>query len=100
MAEIIKINTNRLGADADRIHSYIENIIKEISNMRQSVTVLEKMWEGSAKSAFYKAFWNDIKVIETVVNELKAIYEYDINAKKKYEQCDKQISFLIAEIPV
>lgn len=100
MADKIRVHTDRIGADADRIQGYIGNITKEITNMKQSVTVLTNMWEGPGRSAFHKAFWDDMDAIETMVKNLKAIYDYDMNAKKQYEQCGQKVASLIGDIRI
>ncbi len=100
MADRIRINTDRLGTDASRIQGYIGNIKKEIANMEQSVCALENMWEGSGRSAFHKAFWDDIQAIETAVRSMEELCAYNKNAKKQYETCDRKVASLIAEIRI
>lgn len=100
MADRIRINTDRLGTDAERIQGCIGAITKEISNMKQSVAALEHMWEGSGRDAFHKAFWEDMEIIGSAVQGMTEIYQYDTNAKKQYEQCDRKVASLIADIRV
>lgn len=98
MADKIRINTDRLGTDAERIQGYIENIVKEMAGIRQNAAALESMWEGPGSSAFHKAFRDDMEIVAEAVRDMKSIYEYDADAKRKYEQCDRKISSMIAEI--
>lgn len=100
MADRIRIHTDRLGTDASRMQGYIENITKEMKEMAQSVAALETMWEGSGRDAFHKAFWDDMEVVEDALESLRTLYEYDINAKKQYEQCERKIASMIADIRV
>lgn len=100
MADRIRIHTERLGMDASRIQSYIGNIAKEMTDMKQSVSILENMWEGPGRNAFHKAFWDDMEAVEAVLVGLKGIYEYDTNAKTQYEQCERKIASMIADIRV
>jgi len=100
MADRIRINTDRLGTDAARIQGYIGNIMKEMSDMKQSVSALEHMWEGPGQSAFHKAFWNDMEAVEQAAASLKELYEYNTNAKTQYEQCDRKVASMIADMKV
>lgn len=96
----IRINTNRLGTDAETVKSCIDKFAGEIENMKGSVTALERMWEGPSCKAFHKAFLDDMRAMETVIKNLRSIYSYDTNAKKEYETCERKVSSLIADIRV
>lgn len=98
MADTIRIHTDRLGTDAGRIYGYIENIAAQMEDMKQSVTALERMWEGSGKEAFHKAFSDDMRAVDQAVKSLKEVYDYDTNAKTKYEQCNRKVASMIADI--
>lgn len=100
MADKIKIHTKRLGADADRIQGYINHIAKEMAEIEQSVTAMQAMWEGAGREAFCQTFQKDMEVVKGALAGLRAIYEYDLNAKKQYEQCDRKVASMIAEIKV
>ena len=100
MADKIRINTNRLGTDAESIKRYIDNLANEVENMQNSVQALKKMWEGPSCQAFYKAFQDDMHAMETVIKNLKSIWTYDTNAKKEYENCERKVSSMIADIRV
>lgn len=100
MADRIRINTDRLGTDAGRIQGYIGNITKEMADMKQSVSALERMWEGPGQDAFHKSFWDDMTAVEAAVSSLKELLAYDVNAKTQYEQCDRKVASMIADIRV
>lgn len=100
MADRIRINTDRLGTDASRVQGYIGNITKEIANMKQSVSALENMWDGPSRSAFHKAFWDDMQAIETAIRSMEELCAYNKNAKKQYEACDRKVASLISEIRI
>ena len=100
MADKIRIHTDWLGTDADRIYGYMENIVKEMADMKQSVAALEHMWEGLGKEAFHKAFWDDMNAVDQAVKSLKELYDYDTNAKKQYENCNRKIAAMISDIKV
>lgn len=100
MADKIRINTNRLGTDAESIKRYIDNLANEVENMQNSVHALKNMWEGPSCQAFCKAFQDDMRTVETVIKNLKRIWTYDTNAKKEYENCERKVSSMIADIRV
>lgn len=49
--EHIKINTNRLHQDTQKVEGYIQKMKKELTNMQNSVNAMNGMWEGSSKKA-------------------------------------------------
>ena len=100
MADRIQIHTGRLGTDAGRILVLIQNMKKEIDAMRQSVAVFGNMWEGPGQAEFQKAWQEDMAAVLAAVKEMESLYDYDINAKNQYEQCEKKIASMIDEIRV
>lgn len=100
MAKKIKINTARLATDADQIQTCITNMTTEIQNMTDTVTQLETMWSGPGCKAFHKAFYDDIKAVKTIIDNLKKILDYDREAKQQYERCERKVSGMIEDIIV
>ncbi len=100
MADRIRINTERLGTDAGRVQGYIRSIEKEMAGMKQSVAVLETMWEGPGRNAFHQAWKEDMEIVAEAVRSLEEIYTYNTNAKKQYENCDRKVAALIADIRI
>lgn len=96
----LKVSTNRLNSDANQISSLIKAMEKELSNMKTSVNQMNQMWEGMTKEAFVKAFHDDQTAAEDVIKELKALQSFEVEAKNKYEQCEKQITALINAIRI
>ena len=100
MTDKISIHTGRLGNDAGRIYDCIMRIRKETDAMQSSAAALESMWEGEGSQSFHKSFRDDIQAMEAVICRLQEMYEYDSNAKKAYESCEKKIAAMIAELKV
>lgn len=100
MANEIKVSTTRLGNDANQVNNLIHSMEKEFNGMKANVDQLNNMWEGLSKKAFMKAFNDDIRAFEGVIKELKALQNFETQAKSKYEQCEKQIAGLIESIRV
>jgi hypothetical protein len=46
------------------------------------------------------AFESDQQAAADVIKELKSFQKYEVEAKNKYEQCEKQITELLKEIRV
>ena len=100
MAEKIVVNTTRLGNDAESVGTYIANIKQQVEEMKNSVSELDAMWDGPSSEAFKKAFQQDMKAMKTIIEGLEDIKKYENTAKTKYEQCERKVSTLIAEIKV
>lgn len=98
--EKIKINTNRLKNDADQVKGNITNMKAEMTKMKESVSQLDKMWDGPSSEAFAQVFQDDMQALNTILDNLDKIYQYETTAKSKYDTCENKISDLIAGIHV
>lgn len=100
MADRIKINTSRLGTDAQRVSGCIRNLSKEMENMKNSIAQLDRMWDGPGSEAFKQAFETDRRAFEEIIKNLESIHDYETNAKVQYEKCEQAVYALVAEIKV
>lgn len=99
-ANEIRVNTNRLGTDADRVNALIKNMEKAINEMKNSVSQMNQMWEGEAKNAFVTAFNDDMNAAADVIEELKSLQTFEAQAKTEYEKSERQIMELVNSIRV
>lgn len=100
MANEIRVNTTRLGSDADNVARLIASMEKELSSMQHNIAAMNKMWKGPAKQAFQAAFENDRQAAVDVLRELKSLQTFETQAKKKYEKCEQQVASLVNSISV
>ncbi len=100
MADIIKVNTNRLGTDAGEVRSNIQLIEKQIAELRTHSRTLDAMWDGPGSEAFKASFESDIVAMEEIVKTLRAINRYEDNARTKYDKCEEEVSSLVNQIKV
>lgn len=96
----IKVNTISLKRDTESISQSLKNIKNKMTAMESDVTQLNGMWEGDANKAFNKAFQDDIKALELICEGIQSIINYESNAKKEYDSCEKKVSSLIDSISV
>lgn len=100
MADLIKVNTNRLDTDAREFGDYIKAIIRKIADLRSHNATLDGMWDGPASEAFKMNFEADIKALEQMVKTLEGINRYEDNAKTKYNNCEQKVGDLVNQIRV
>ncbi len=98
MANKIKVNTTRLNADANEVAARISSLKKEMAAMKQSVNQMNSMWTGEAKNAFVQAFNDDMNALNTLINNFEAIHRFEVNAKTKYDNCERQVEQLVNSI--
>lgn len=98
--EKIKVNTNRLKNDSDQVSDSITKMRSEMSKMIESVSQLDKMWDGPSSEAFAQVFQNDMDALSTLLDNLDKIYKYETTAKSKYDTCENRVSQLITGIQV
>ena len=100
MADLIRVNTNRLDTDLKEFGDHIKAIQKSIADLRDHNRVLDGMWDGPASEAFKTGFAADIKALEEVVKMLEGINKYEENARSKYDRCEQKVGDLVDQIHV
>ncbi|MBR3200974.1 MAG: WXG100 family type VII secretion target [Mogibacterium sp.] len=100
MADLIKVNTNRLDTDLKEFGDHIKAIQKAITDLRNHNRVLDGMWDGPASEAFKINFESDIKAMEEVVKTLEGINRFEENARTKYNNCESKVGDLVNQIHV
>lgn len=95
-----KISTGRLQKDAEQIRILIGTMEGAINDMRGSVQQMNSMWEGTAKKGFTMAFADDMKAVEAILKELKALNSYEVQAKESYESCERQVGSLVQDMRI
>lgn len=100
MADLIKVNTNRLKTDASTIKGHIDSIIKEIADLRTHNSALDAMWDGPSSEVFKANFEADIKALEEMIKSLKSLNEYEDYARDKYDDCEQKVADLVNQIKV
>ena len=100
MATKIKINTNRLQSDAEQVNNCIAQMKAEMEKMQESVTRMDQMWDGDGSEAFKAAFASDMKMLSSMIQNLKKVYQFEQTAKSKYNSCEQKVAEMIHNIRV
>lgn len=100
MSEKIKVNTNRLGADADSVRASIAKMQQSMKSLKNDAAKLNAMWTGATSDTFKKVFEDDMNALSTMISNLDKIYSFETNAKTKYETCEKKVSSLVSGMRV
>lgn len=100
MAEKIKVNTNRLGTDADSVRTNILKMKQSMKSLKEEAAKLNGMWSGATNDTFKKAFEDDVNALNTMLSNLDKIYSFETNAKTKYETCEKKVTSLASGMRV
>ena len=97
----IKVNTVTLGNDMETINGYLKDLKTQKGNLAGSMIELNSMWSGEAYDAFVQAVNNDLQLLQAVIDDLtNSVYAYEVRAKSKYEECERQVSALIDGISI
>lgn len=100
MAEKIRISTKTLQSDTESIQKYLKQVENKIADMQRDVADMNKMWSGSANTAFNKAFQDDINAMKELCKSIQGIISYQSTAKQEYNNCENKVSSLISAISV
>lgn len=88
---VFKVNTSRLNTDAGTVHAAATQISKQLAALQKGVTELNAMWDGPSHQAFHQAFTDDLTALSTMITNLNKLYQYEVNAKEKYETCENRV---------
>lgn len=97
---IIKVNTQTLGDDSTSVDGYLKDLSLQLANLQSSITELNKMWTGEAYNAFQSAVNSDLVALQTVIENMRAVYQFEQTAKTEYESCEGKVAKLISEISI
>lgn len=97
-SDIIKVNTLKLGEDSEDINQYIKDLDTQMSSLKNSISELNKMWEGESYKAFKAAVDSDLSALQTLIENLQKVYQYEQRAKTDYDNCEQQVARIIDEI--
>ena len=100
MAQTIKVNTSRLNSDSSQVSECIRAMKSEMGKMKASVSQLDSMWDGESSEAFKSAFWGDMEAMSQIISALEKFQQDEMNAKRKYDDCENEVGSLISGIRV
>ena len=100
MADLIKVNTNRLDSDVKQFENHIRAIRRQITDLKAHSRTLDSMWDGTASETFKSSFLADINSLEEILKVLDGINRYEDNARIKYDQCETKVGELVNQIHV
>ncbi len=100
MANILKIETDRLSSDIKSISSNIEALKRCISRTESALSRLNFMWEGAAKKAFTTSAERDIQEMRDVLNTLVKYRDSLEQANKTYNSAAANAESMIRSIKI
>lgn len=94
----IKVNTSCMKADIDQMAKSIKNMSDSRSELLEKKEQLDSMWDGPASEEFKNAFQDDLEALYVMISNMQRIFNYEKMAKECYENCENQVSGVIADI--
>ncbi len=94
----ITVNTAALVGDIDKLRGALSSARSQLEEMFGQVTELDAMWDGPANLEFNRQFGNDYenaKKLCAAAESLLACMEY---ARDQYNQCENEVSSVVAAI--
>ncbi len=100
MAKVIKVNSVRLGSDAQKIQEDLNRINKRIDVLESKIIELDAMWDGESSEAFKQIFHTDLEELKSEFQSLNKLAMLQNVAKKNYETADRNVSDIISKIKI
>lgn len=98
--EKIKVDTGQLRTTEETVRGKIKAINSALDEIRGQITALNQMWTGEANATFNSTFQQDITDLETLVNSMTDIADYENTARGAYENCEASVEEVIASIQI
>ena len=90
MATSIKVSSAGLQSGIEELTQLNANFKTQISNLVETESALNSMWEGEARTAFHTAFTSDKGQMDTFYNEILKYITALQSILKLYEQMESR----------
>lgn len=100
MNHYIKINTESLKSDSNKISELALSAEKQLQKIYSEVEALDSMWDGPTNEAFVKQFAQDYELFKNICSFVKAFADDMNNAAIEYDRCENSVNDAIKAIRV
>ena len=100
MGDYIAVNIETLEQDIKDLEETLASIRGEMNGMFESVSELDKMWDGPANAVFVQQFLTDKGIFEDLCESVDGIIDSMNNAKTTYRKCEANVKSEIDKIKV
>ena len=90
MSNTIQVTTATLKNKANELKSLNSKFKSQVENLKSAESSLNGMWEGEAKTAFHKAFTQDITQMHNFYNAIEQYVQKLDQIATAYEQAEKK----------
>ena len=100
MSKIIATSTERMGKDITDYNDHLVRMQNSFDAAWEAVEALNATWAGPAHETLLAQFRQDQEVMKTLMINLQNYREELQNAKREYENCEKNVNSLIRSMNV
>ncbi len=100
MTSKIKTDTSKLKSDSESVDQIVKSLKREVKSLQHDIQVMNQMWSGETSEQYKKVVLNDINDLETIVNGIANIRNYEETCQENYDKCEESIANIIREIKV
>lgn len=99
-AGCFEVDTDNLRKDVNTLRQCLQIIEQAYAELRDKMTEVSGMWDGSAKEAFHLGFKNDCAELIEVCKQMREVLESMNTAATEYDSCDSRIKSIIDAIQI
>lgn len=100
MANIIKIDTERLNSTISGMESDLDQINNLIAQIYQEMKQLDTMWDGPANDMFNVQFEKDNQEFLRICGKVKDYIGKLDYAKNEYNKCENKVNEIVRSIRI
>ena len=95
-----QVDTTHVGHTAAKMQELINNVANNRKTMMDAVGALNSMWAGEAHDTFQAQFQRDSTEMLSLIQDLQAVSQLFLDAKRAYEECENVAKETISALQI
>jgi len=100
MSEIIKVNTDRMGMDIERLDLLIKVFRKRLESMKAHADIIISILSEEERSKYIGPLREGIEILDETVNNYELMNQFEESARRKYDKCTDRVEAVIRGIKI
>ena len=100
VSSVMEVNTGKLRADAASIRMEIRAMKQDADDLRAMAGSLNRMWEGTAKTAFLENYERELAALENSIRALEQYTSMVEASSMAYDRGERAVADVVASIRV
>lgn len=96
----VKANTHLMKSESSQLREIKDDLVGSFKNLYSELAVLDSMWEGPAKDAFFESVQQDKILCDNFYSDLEEFICQMEEAAEVYEKCENEVYNYLSNLNV